>query len=32
MEYKFWGWQGADAKPITDEYKGINNPIDLVRK
>ncbi len=22
-EYKFWGWENADASPITDEYKGI---------
>ena len=29
MEYKFWGWEHADAKPITDEYAGINSPIDL---
>ncbi len=29
MEYKFWGWQNADAKPITDEYPKIHNPIDL---
>jgi len=29
MEYKFWGWQNAEAKPVTDEYSGINNPIDL---
>ncbi len=28
-EYKFWGWENADVSPITDEYKGINNPIDL---
>ena len=29
MEYKFWGWQSVDVKPVTDEYKGIHNPIDL---
>lgn len=29
MEYKFWGWQNADVRPITDEYKGIDSPIDL---
>lgn len=29
MEYKFWGWEHADAKPISDEYKGIKSPIDL---
>ncbi len=26
---KFWGWENADVSPITDEYKGINNPRDL---
>ena len=29
MNYKFWGWEYADAAPITDEYKGINTPRDL---
>lgn len=29
MEYKFWGWQNANAIAVTDEYKGINNPINL---
>lgn len=29
MEYKFWGWENADAIPITDEYPNINNPKDL---
>lgn len=29
MEYKFWGWQNACAKAVTDVYKGINTPIDL---
>lgn len=29
MEYKFWGWQNANAKPKSNEYKGINNPVDL---
>lgn len=29
MEYKFWGWQHADAVPVNDEYKGIGNPKDL---
>ena len=29
MAYKFWGWEHADAKAISDEYKGIKNPIDL---
>ena len=27
--YEFWGWEHADAQTITDEYEGINNPIDL---
>ena len=29
MEYKFWGWQNADVRPVTDAYKGIDSPIDL---
>ena len=29
MEYQFFGWQNACAKPVTDEYKGIENPKDL---
>ena len=29
MEYKFWGWENAHAKPINDEYKGISSPYDL---
>lgn len=29
MEYKFWGWQNTNVAPVTDEYKGINNPLDL---
>lgn len=29
MEYKFWGWQQATAAPVTQEYNGINSPIDL---
>lgn len=28
-EYKFWGWQNADAQAITEEFKGIKSPIDL---
>ena len=28
-EYKFWGWENANASPATDEYRGINNPRDL---
>ena len=31
-EYKFWGWENADVSPITDEYKGINNPRSSFRK
>lgn len=29
MNYRFWGWEHADAKAITEEYKGIKTPIDL---
>lgn len=29
MTYDFWGWQNASATPLSDEYKGINSPIDL---
>lgn len=29
MKYRFWGWEHADAKAITDEYKGIETPVDL---
>ncbi len=29
MDYKFWGWEKANVSPVTDEYKGINNPRDL---
>lgn len=29
MEYNFGGWQQASVIPMNDEYKGINNPIDL---
>lgn len=29
MEYKFWGAANAYAPAITDEYKGINTPVDL---
>ena len=28
-KYKFWGWEQADAKPITDTCKGIHKPADL---
>ena len=27
--YKFWGWENANVSPVTDEYKGINDPRDL---
>ena len=29
MQYRFWGWEHADAKAITAEYKGIETPVDL---
>ena len=29
MKYQFWGWQNVNVKPVTEEYKGINSPIDL---
>ena len=29
MKYRFWGWEHADAKAITVEYKGIETPVDL---
>ncbi len=29
MRYNFYGWEKADAKPITDEYPGIGSPLDL---
>ncbi len=29
MEYGFWGWEHADAKPMNNEYNGINSPRDL---
>lgn len=29
MNYKFWGWQNSDVKPINNEYKGIESPLDL---
>ena len=28
-EYKFYGWEHADARAVTEEYKGIETPIDL---
>jgi len=27
--YKFWGWENANAKAVSGEYKGIETPIDL---
>lgn len=29
MEYKFWGWDKANAKAINNDYKGIKTPTDL---
>ena len=29
MDYKFYGWEHADAPAITDEFSGIKTPIDL---
>ena len=29
MDYKFWGWEHANATATTEEYKGIQTPIDL---
>lgn len=29
MDYKFYGWQSADVKPLKSNLKGINNPRDL---
>ncbi len=29
MKYRFWGWEHADAKAITAEYKGIETLVDL---
>lgn len=29
MDYKFYGWEHADAKALTDEYIGIQTPMDL---
>lgn len=28
-DYKFWGWENADAEAVTDEYPGIRNPRQL---
>ena len=27
MKYRFWGWEHADTKAITAEYKGIETPV-----
>ena len=29
MNYKFFGWEGADVPAVTDEYKNIKTPVDL---
>ncbi len=29
MEYDFYGWEGANAPAVNNDYKGINTPIDL---
>lgn len=29
MEYSFYGWQTADAAPVSDKYPSIKNPRDL---
>lgn len=29
MDYKFYGWEHADAPAATDQYKGIQTPRDL---
>ncbi len=29
MEYKFYGWEHADATAVTEEYPGIRTPRDL---
>lgn len=29
MEYRFYGWQTANCPATSEEYKGINTPIDL---
>lgn len=28
-EYRFWGWEQADAPAVSNEYRGICTPIDL---
>ncbi|MEY8427285.1 hypothetical protein AALA00_06085 [Lachnospiraceae bacterium 46-15] len=29
MDYKFYGWEQADAQAVTDEYEGIQTPCGL---
>lgn len=29
MRYRFYGWENASVPPITDDFKGINTPLDL---
>jgi hypothetical protein len=29
MRYGFYGWEGANVPPVTDEFPGISNPKDL---
>lgn len=29
MKYQFWGWEQANVQAVTDEYPGINTPLDL---
>lgn len=29
MEYKFYGWEAADVKPVNNEYPSIHSPRDL---
>ena len=29
MDYKFYGWEQANAQAVTDEYEGIRTPRDL---
>lgn len=28
-KYNFWGWESANVTSVTDEYKGIQTPLDL---
>lgn len=28
-EYRFWGWENADVKAVTNDYPGIDNPLCL---